>query len=146
MRVAPVSADLLIKLALLGIGVGVAVWAVRRMSDAVSGAVDSAWGQLDAAAQWVRDGTKYINPASPDNLIYSGLNNNQWPDGSNTWGSWLYDEIHFENHPEYEFMGPPNPYGDNRYYDSVTPPVNGTGGAAFGMYPRANTGGASGSW
>lgn len=147
-KIAPPSADMLIKLAVLGVGVGVAVYAVRRVTGAVSDAAGQAWGALERGAQWVMDGTRYINPASPDNLIYSGMNANQWPDGSNTWGSWLYDEIHFENHPEYEFMGPPNPYesGNNGNYTSVMPPVTGTGGAAFGMYPRANTGGASGSW
>ena len=46
MRVAPVSADLLVKIAMLGIGIGVAVWAVRRVTGAVSDAAASAWGNV----------------------------------------------------------------------------------------------------
>lgn len=130
MRVAPVSADLLIKLALLGVGIGVAVYVVRGVTDAVQGAVRDAWAPIDAAteaaAQWVRNGTRYVSEAA----------------------DWVSNEIHFENHPEYNFMGPPNPYesGNNGDYTSILPPITGSGGAAFGMYPRANTGGASGSW
>lgn len=129
-RIAPPSADLLIKLAMLGIGIGVAVYAVRRVTNAVQGAVSAAWAPFDAAAdaaaQWVRSGTRYVNEAA----------------------DWAYNEIHFENHPEYNFIGPPNPYesGNNGDYTSILPPITGSGGAAFGMYPRANTGGASGSW
>lgn len=125
-KIAPPSADMLIKLALLGIGIGVAVYAVRRVTDAVRGAASAAWAPVDAAAQWVRDGTRYVGEAA----------------------DWAYNEIHFENHPEYHFMGPPNPYesGNNGDYTSIMPPITGSGGAAFGMYPRANTGGASGSW
>lgn len=150
MKIAPVSADLLIKLALAGVAVGVAVWAARRVTGAVSGAVGDAAQWARDAAQWVADGTRYVNPASPDNLIYSGINDRLWPDGSQTLGTWLYNEIHFEEHPEAQFMGPPDPpWWDNRNYTSVTPPVTGSGGAAFGIYPRpgrGNTGGASGSW
>lgn len=145
MRVGPVSGDLLVKLALMGIGVGVAVWAVRRMQDAVSGAVDSAWGSVDAAAQWVRDGTKYINPASDQNLAYKGVNSVFFPEGDQTLGTWLYDVFRPAPTPEYEFVGPPNIYAGQGNTTSVTPGYTGPGGAAFGMYPRA-TGGASGSW
>lgn len=95
MKVAPVSADLLIKLALVGLGIGVAVWAARKVS---STAVD--------AAQWVRDSTKYINPASDQNVVYQGVNAagnvlvsdpagpGKNADGSWTLGGWLYDVTH----------------------------------------------------
>ena len=66
-KIAPPSADMLIKLAVLGVGVGVAVYAVRRVTGAVSDAAGQAWGALERGAQWVMDGTRYINPASPDN-------------------------------------------------------------------------------
>ena len=158
MRVAPVSGDLLVKLAITLGGVALAVWAVGRARTAAGDALSSMWNRVAGAAEgaynWAGNAAQRINPASPENLVYSGLNANQWPDGSNTWGSWLYDEIHFENHPEYEFMGPPNPYesGNSGNYTSVMPPVTGSGGAAFGMYPRPSSSttltgnGAQGGW
>lgn len=131
MRVTPVSGDLLVKLALVVIGVGVAVYAVRRVQGAVNDAAAAVWAPVDAAAQWVREQTAYVGQAV-DNV-----------------STWVGNEIHFERQPEYEFMGPPNPYessyGGN--YTSVTPPITGSGGAAFGIYPRfGQRGGASGSW
>ncbi|GKT19567.1 hypothetical protein AVHY2522_22955 [Acidovorax sp. SUPP2522] len=129
------SGDLLVKLALLAGGALLAVYVVRRATQAATDAAAAVWAPVDAAAQWVRNQTAYVGEA------VGGA------------AQWVNDEIHFENHPEYEFMGPPNPYesGSNGDYTSVTPPVTGSGGAAFGMYPRVirrpvNTGGAEGSW
>lgn len=136
MRVAPVSADLLIKLALAGIGIGVAVWAVRRVSGAVSDAASNAWGAVNDAAQWVADGTKYINPASDQNVVYTTVNQHFWPAGEQTVGTWFYDLLHPEPGPEQTFVGPPNIYAGQNDTTSTTAPVNGSGGAAFGMYPR----------
>jgi len=130
MRVAPVSGDLLVKVALLAIGIGVAVYAVRRVTTAASDAAAAVWAPIDAAQQWVRDQTNYVSDTA------GGV------------ARWISNEIHFENHPEYEFMGPPNPYESSYsgYYTSVTPPITGTGGAAFGIYPRFGQHGATGSW
>jgi hypothetical protein len=136
MKVAPVSADLLIKLALAGVVLGVGIWAVRRITGAVSDAASNAWGAAQDAADWVASQTDYINPASDRNLIYTGVNGAIWPDGGSTVGTWLYDFVHPEPTPEELFMGPPNPYAPNYYGTSVTTPVNGSGGAAFGVYPR----------
>lgn len=71
MKVAPVSADLLIKLALLAAGVGVAVYAVQRMRDAVP----DLGGAVDAAAEWGANLARTtLNPASDQNLAYSAAN------------------------------------------------------------------------
>lgn len=120
----------------MGIGIGVAVWAVRRVTGAVSDAVGGAGLWASDAAQWVADGTKYVNPASDQNLAYTGVNSVFWPDNSQTLGTWLYDVTHPEPTPAYEFMGPPNIYAGQNNTTSATAPVNGSGGAAFGIYPR----------
>lgn len=91
MKIAPVSADLLIKLALGAAAIGAAWWIVRRASSAASGALDA----VGSAAQTV--GTA-INPASSDNLIYRGVNAiGGAASGSPGWnlGGWVYDVTHF---------------------------------------------------
>ena len=135
MKIAPVSADLLIKLALAGVVLGVGIWAVRRITGAVSDAAANAWGTAQDAADWVANQTAYINPASDRNLVYTGVNGAIWPDGSNTVGTWLHEVFNPEPTPEYEFVGPPNIYAPG-FTTSVTPGYTGSGGAAFGMYPR----------
>lgn len=102
MKFAPISADLLLKLALIAGGIGLAVYLVRRASGAVSGAVDT----VVAGAQQVADAViTGVNPTNPQNWAYSGSNavgaavvSDTGPgrnaDGSWTVGGWLYDVTH----------------------------------------------------
>lgn len=95
MKIAPPSADLLIKLALAAVGVGVVVYAVRKLASVAGGAYEA-----------VADATKYVNPTSPDNVAYQTVNavggavvsNPAGPgknaDGSWTFGGWIYDVTH----------------------------------------------------
>jgi hypothetical protein len=87
MRVAPVSADLLIKLAMLAGGVLVLAYVVRKVSTAASDAAGAAW---DATSQAVRDGAWAVTPWNNNNVIYRGVNSTLFPDGSQTLGTWLY--------------------------------------------------------
>lgn len=147
MRVTPVSGDLLVKLAVVIGGAALAVWAVGRVRQAAADSVTNLWASIangaEQAINWAGNAAQAVNPASDQNLLYQGLSRGL---GGESLGGWLYNEVHFENHPEYEFMGPPNIYAGQGNYTSVTPAYNGPGGAAFGMYPRINTGGATGSW
>lgn len=104
MKIAPVSADLLIKLALLGGGALLAVWAVRRATGAASDAAGQVW---DAAGQaWDRtttaagDAAWAVNPLNNNNVIYQTANNLLFPDGSNTVGGKIYDVFNPEPRPE----------------------------------------------
>jgi hypothetical protein len=97
MKVAPVSADLLIKLALLAGGVLVVAYVVRKASTAASDAAGAAWS---TASQAVRDGAWAVTPWNNENVIYKGVNNTLFPDGSDTVGTWLYDITHPDPRPE----------------------------------------------
>ena len=102
MKLAPISVDLLLKLALIAGGIGLVVYLVRRASGAVSGAVDT----VVAGAQHVADAViTGVNPTNPQNWAYSGANavgatvvSDTGPgrnaDGSWTVGGWLYDVTH----------------------------------------------------
>lgn len=90
MKVAPVSADLLIKLALMATAIG-GLWYVGRR---VAGALPSAGALVQA-----------FNPASDQNLAYTGVNAlgnaivdatgpGRNADGSWTFGGFLYDVTH----------------------------------------------------
>lgn len=102
MKFAPVSADLLIKLALIAGAVGLAVYVVRRSQAAVSGAVDQLVDQAGAVADAVIVG---MNPHDPGNWVNQGVSkvggalvSHEGPgrngDGSWTVGAWLYDLTH----------------------------------------------------
>ena len=106
MKFAPVSADLLVKLALLAAGVGLAVYLVRRATGAVSEGIGKA---LTSASDLVTDvadsvivGTNPVNPANYANravtAIGSAVVSDTGPgrnaDGSFTVGGWLYDITH----------------------------------------------------
>ncbi len=100
MKVAPVSADLLIKLALFGGGALLVVWAVRR----ATGAAGEVWGGVsDAAAvayQTATDAAWAVTPWNNQNVIAQGVNNTIWPDQSESLGTWLYGLLNPEPRPE----------------------------------------------
>ncbi|GKS96780.1 hypothetical protein [Acidovorax sp. SUPP2825] len=64
MRIAPVSGDLLVKVALIVGGAALAVWAVRRATTAAGAVAGQAW---DTVAQ-------AVNPWSPNNVAYQTAN------------------------------------------------------------------------
>jgi len=97
MKIAPVSADLLIKLAMLAGGVLVLAYVVRKASTAASDAAGAAW---DATSQAVRDGAWAVTPWNNNNVVYQGVNSTLFPDGSDTLGTWLYNVTHPEPRPE----------------------------------------------
>lgn len=90
MKVAPVSGDLLVKLALVAAALGVAWWAVRRT----------------AAALPDMPGMPNIVPWDDGNVAYAGVNRiggamvtdpagpGKNADGSWTLGGWIYDVTH----------------------------------------------------
>lgn len=91
MKIAPVSADLLIKLTIGVIVVGGVVYVLKRAGSAVAGVMPD----LDS-----------INPASTENVIYQTANKvggslasdpagpGMNADGSWTLGGWVYDILH----------------------------------------------------
>ena len=106
MKLAPISSDLLIKLALVAAGIGLAVYLVKRTTGAVSGAIDHALASAGEVADAVIEG---VNPAAPGNVVNRGVTaigsaivSDTGPgrnaDGSWTVGGWLYDLYH----PQYK--------------------------------------------
>ena len=102
MTLAPVSTDLLIKLALVAAGIGLAVYLVRRTSGAAGEAIDRARAALADTADAVIIGT---NPVDPNNYanravtavggaLVSDTGPGRNADGSSTVGGWLYDITH----------------------------------------------------
>ena len=102
MKIGPISADLLIKLALVGAGIGLAVYLVRRTSGAAGEAIDKARAALEDTADAIIVGT---NPVDPNNYanraataIGGALVSDTGPgrnaDGTWTVGGWLYDITH----------------------------------------------------
>ena len=91
MKIAPVSADLLIKLALVGVGVIALVWAVRKASSAATNAVSGAYtGIVDGVAE----GVHAIDPRSTDNLFYTGANTITGGTPDRPLGVRIYDYFH----------------------------------------------------
>lgn len=143
MKIAPVSGDLLVKGALMIGGVLLAVWAVRRISGAATDAAGAAW---DATSQAVRDGAWAVTPWNNNNVIYQGVNGVLFPDGSDTLGTRAYqladDLAQWWNettaptgwHTGEGRWNNPSAYTVER--GGVTPGYSGSGGAAFGIYPR----------
>lgn len=110
MKVAPVSADLLIKLAMTAAVVGVVYYGYKKLS----GAAGEALG--NAASTITETVTTTLNPASDKNIIYKGVNAvGGAVSGSDSWslGSWIYDITH----PE-ESTAPPvsSPAGHTAYW------------------------------
>lgn len=88
MKVAPVSADLLIKLALLAIGVGAAVWAVRKVTGAAGEAAGKMWDTATDAAYSVA-------PWNNNNVIAATVNSGVTAavGREETLGGWLHSVI-----------------------------------------------------
>jgi len=89
MKIAPVSADLLIKVALAGVTLAVVAYLVKKATDAATDAATQAAGKVGDALQ-------AINPASENNVIYQTAN---WATEAvtgkqETFGGWLYDLTH----------------------------------------------------
>lgn len=145
MKVSPLSADLLLKLALFA-GAGlVLVYLVRRSSaavgDAVGAAVDTAWAGVQDVADSVIVG---VNPSNPSNWVNQAVTSagaavvspdgpGRNADGSWTLGAWLYDVTH------------PDPVGQMIYFPSVAPAAVPDYGAdptkaAFGFFPQLSMG------
>ena len=94
MKIAPVSADLLIKLALVALAAGLVVYGLRRAGAAAAG-----------LAPTIPDLPEAYNPASVNNVIYGGVNavggalvSDTGPgrnaDGSWNLGAFVYDITH----------------------------------------------------
>jgi hypothetical protein len=99
MKLQPLSADLVVKVALGVVVIGAAWWAVRQVREGVSGA-------LDGAAEWADNlASTTLNPASRENAVYSGINRvggalandpagaGMNADGSWSMGAWLHDKL-----------------------------------------------------
>lgn len=100
MKIAPVSGDLIVKLAIVGAAVAAVWFVVRRASNA--------GGQLvDAIGSTVSNAVDAVNPTNPENVAYHTANviggelagdNPDAPgrnaDGSWSLGAWLYDVTH----------------------------------------------------
>ena len=94
MKVASVSADLLIKLALVALAAGLVIYGLRRASAAVADLVSK-----------IPDLPEAYNPASSNNVVYGGVNSvggalvsdagpGRNADGSWNLGAFLYDISH----------------------------------------------------
>lgn len=99
MKIAPVSADLLIKVALGAVAVGGLLYLVNKITGAAAGAVGDVVDSVTEAASTT------FNPASNQNFIYRSVNAvgdaialpdapGRNADGSFTWGGWFYDVTH----------------------------------------------------
>ena len=138
MKIAPVSADLLIKLALVAAGIGLAVYLVKRSTTALADAAGNAVNTAFAAVGDVADGVIVgVNPYNPGNWVNQGVSavgstlvSDNGPgrnaDGSWTVGGWLYDVTH------------PDPVASAGSASGSTPIVD--GGAAFGWFPHLGRG------
>lgn len=84
MKVAPVSADLLIKIGLAVGVIGALVWAAKKVG-----------GAAGAAGQTVVDAAWQVSPTNNNNVIYRAANTITGGDNSsNSIGSRLYDWFH----------------------------------------------------
>ena len=140
MKVAPVSADFLLRLALIGAGVGLAYYLYRRTAGAAQEAAQWARDGLDAAGERVSEVADAVivgtNPMNRDNwvnravtaagdLVVADDGPGRNADGSWTVGGWLFDVTNpgiFDNLS-----------GELK---TATPPPVPTGGAAFGFFPQ----------
>lgn len=144
MKVAPLSADLLLKIALVAGGIVLAVYLVRRSGAAVTGAVGAVVHELGEVADSVIVG---VNPANPSNwvnqavtsagsAVVSATGPGRNADGSWSLGGWLYDVTHAD------------PVGQMIYLPSAPPAAVPDYGAdptraAFGFFPQLSMGSAA---
>jgi hypothetical protein len=89
MRIAPVSADLLIKLGLAALVIGAIVYATRQVKAAGQGIAST----VSAAADAVAVG---LNPSNPENVVNSQVTAvvTAATGRDETLGGWLYDFTH----------------------------------------------------
>lgn len=132
MKIAPVSGDLLVKLALFA-AVGVGAWMLLQRAKAAlpSWPAVPDWGQVGATLGG------WVNPMSDQNLAYQGTTAavSAAVGYEETLGGWLYDLTHPD--PMAVVTPPYVPWEEGwPTGGSVTYPIGGSGGAAFGMYPR----------
>lgn len=110
MKVAPVSADLLIKLALAAAVIGVGVWAVRRTTQAISGAIPDVGGWIDDASSRIGVVASSLGTTVQDLANEWGRPGyappDQLPTLDNPWGIYLTDE---QKHVQAEIAARPNP-------------------------------------
>lgn len=85
MKISPVSADLMIKLALIGVGVIAAVYLVKSLKDAATAGVAAAGDALQA-----------VNPMNTDNVLYHTANVITGGDKSQPLGTRIYNFFHPE--------------------------------------------------
>lgn len=122
MRIAPVSGDLLVKLTLVAVAVGVLAYGTRKAVQAVQsvnpiGTVrDVLYGTADYFGNVWDSGV--INPASTNNAIYTGINDVFWPDQSESLGTWLYGV--FNPDPMAAWNAPQATQADVRRIDNAT--------------------------
>lgn len=139
MKVSPVSADLLVKLALIAAAIGLAVYVVRRSTSAVSDAVGTVF---DAAAGVADSIIVGVNPTNPDNWVNQGVTSiggaivsdtgpGKNADGSWTVGGWLYDVTH----PGWADNAAGTVSGGTPVFNPATEETEG-GGAVFGWFPQ----------
>jgi hypothetical protein len=89
MKVSPVSADLLIKLALLA-GAGLALYMLSQSAAKVAGQLADKVGEVADSS------IKGVTPWNPDNIFNRGVTAvGQAATGEKDWslGSWLYDKM-----------------------------------------------------
>lgn len=112
MKIAPVSADLLIKLALAG-AAGFALWyAYQKITGAAGQAVEKAVTAAGEVADAVITG---INPVNHDNIVNRAVSaTGAAISGNDSWslGTWVYDLTHSDPEP------PPTTPTRNAYWKS----------------------------
>nr|WP_315242846.1 hypothetical protein [uncultured Albidiferax sp.] len=111
MKVAPVSADLLIKLTLIAAAVA-GIWYVgKKATDTVAAAWEPLSNAVISVGEYASEIAPYVTPWNPQNIVYQGVGSvggaivsptgpGRNADGSWTLGGWLYDINPFE--PKYK--------------------------------------------
>lgn len=137
MKMAPVSADLLIRLALVAAGIGLAYYAWRRASgavgDAIGGAFDAAGAAVSDVADAIIIGTNPINPDNWANRAATAIGDTLVSDtgpGRNLDGSWTVGGAAFD------LLNPGWSANLSGVLPAQAPVPQPTGGAAFGFFPQ----------
>jgi hypothetical protein len=120
---APISGDMMVKLALAAAAIGLVYFGYRKLSR-VAGAAGDALASIGESAVNVASTT--LNPASTENAIYKGTNAigsalvtdpagpGKNADGSWSLGGWIYDVTH----PDPMALPPSSPAGHTAYWKS----------------------------
>ncbi len=133
MKVAPVSADLLIKLALAAAVIGVGVWAVRRTTSAISGAIPDVGGWIDDASSRLGVVMDSLGAGVTSFSERWGVNHaippDQFPTLDNPWGITLTPE---QQRVQQEIANRPNPI--YRGVNAIGSGITGDGNFTLGGY------------